>query len=35
MLGHLLLTSTIDLPLLLLVVLAVLRGARGDRWAWV
>lgn len=35
MLGHLLLTSTIDLPLLLLVVLAVLRGVRGDRWAWV
>ena len=35
MLGHLLLTSTIDLPLLLLVVLAVLRGVAGDRWAWI
>ena len=35
MLGHLLLTSTVDLPLLLLVVLAVLRGVRGDPRAWV
>jgi Dolichyl-phosphate-mannose-protein mannosyltransferase len=35
MLGHLLLTSTVDLPLLLLVVLAMLRGVRGDRPAWV
>jgi 4-amino-4-deoxy-L-arabinose transferase-like glycosyltransferase len=35
MLGHLLLTSTVDLPLLLLVVLAVLRGVRGDPRAWL
>jgi 4-amino-4-deoxy-L-arabinose transferase-like glycosyltransferase len=35
MLGHLLLTSTIDLPLLLLVVLAVLRGVGGENRAWV
>ncbi|MFC8502519.1 glycosyltransferase family 39 protein [Pedococcus sp. NPDC057267] len=33
MLGHLLLTSTVDLPLLALLVLAVLRVTRGDpRW---
>jgi Dolichyl-phosphate-mannose-protein mannosyltransferase len=35
MLGHVLLTSTVDLPLLLLVVLAVLRGVRGDPRAWL
>ncbi len=35
MLGHLLLTSTVDLPLLLLVVLAVLRGVRGDPVSWI
>ncbi len=36
MLGHLLLTSTIDLPILLLVVLAVLRatGGRPRAWGW-
>jgi len=35
MLGHVLLTSTVDLPLLLLVVLAVLRGVRDDPRAWL
>ncbi len=35
MLGHVLLTSTVDLPLLILVVLAVLRGVRDDPRAWL
>lgn len=35
MLGHILLTSTIDLPLLLLVTLAVLRAVRGSPRAWL
>lgn len=36
MLGHLLLTSSVDLPLLLLVVLAFLRATRvgGASWLW-
>ncbi|GAB3447650.1 glycosyltransferase family 39 protein [Phycicoccus ginsengisoli] len=35
MLGHLLLTSTVDLPLLALVVLAVLRATRGNARWWL
>ncbi|MGL5817617.1 MAG: glycosyltransferase family 39 protein [Phycicoccus sp.] len=34
-LGHLLLTSTLDLAFLLLVVLFLVRAASGHRWSWV
>ncbi|MGL5909346.1 MAG: glycosyltransferase family 39 protein [Phycicoccus sp.] len=34
-LGHLLLTSSLDLAFLLLVVLFTVRAASGQRWSWV
>ncbi|MGL5929068.1 MAG: glycosyltransferase family 39 protein, partial [Dermatophilaceae bacterium] len=34
-LGHLLLTSTLDLAFLLLVILFMVRAASGNRWCWV